>query len=172
MSTTKSVKVVRGSCPGVRTEGPRNPGVWDRGRHANRPRPGDGAEAASTTLTSCLPTLSRFATYIRSITGRCPATRFINSTFFSISSSESTSKPHFMDDLLAAAGAENVEYPLKTACCGGAHTLSGQRHVDQTRAQPAHHRGSLRRRRDRDRMPDLPLRAGNASDACRKGVRP
>ncbi|MGA9092301.1 MAG: heterodisulfide reductase-related iron-sulfur binding cluster, partial [Bradyrhizobium sp.] len=31
---------------------------------------------------------------------------------------------HFMDDLLAAAGAENVEYPLKTACCGGAHTLS------------------------------------------------
>ncbi len=38
--------------------------------------------------------------------------------------SESTSKPHFMDDLLEAAGAENVEYPLKTACCGGAHTLS------------------------------------------------
>jgi len=38
--------------------------------------------------------------------------------------SESTHKPHFMDDLLAAAGAENVEYPLKTACCGGAHTLS------------------------------------------------
>ena len=38
--------------------------------------------------------------------------------------SESTSKPHFMDDLLAAAGAENVEFALKTACCGGAHTLS------------------------------------------------
>ena len=38
--------------------------------------------------------------------------------------SESTSKPHFMDDLLAAAGADNVEFPLKTACCGGAHTLS------------------------------------------------
>ena len=38
--------------------------------------------------------------------------------------SESTSKPHFMDDLLAAAGAENVEFPLKTACCGGAHVLS------------------------------------------------
>ena len=38
--------------------------------------------------------------------------------------SESTLKPHFMDDLLAAAGAENVDYPLKTACCGGAHTLS------------------------------------------------
>jgi heterodisulfide reductase subunit B2 len=38
--------------------------------------------------------------------------------------SESTSKPHFMDDLLAAAGAHCVEYPLKTACCGGAHTLS------------------------------------------------
>jgi heterodisulfide reductase subunit B len=38
--------------------------------------------------------------------------------------SESTSKPHFMDDLLEAAGAENVEFPLKTACCGGAHTLS------------------------------------------------
>jgi heterodisulfide reductase subunit B len=38
--------------------------------------------------------------------------------------SESTSKPHFMDDLLAAAGAENVEFPLKTGCCGGAHTLS------------------------------------------------
>jgi heterodisulfide reductase subunit B len=38
--------------------------------------------------------------------------------------SESTSKPHFMDDLLAAAGAEIVDFPLKTACCGGAHTLS------------------------------------------------
>jgi heterodisulfide reductase subunit B len=38
--------------------------------------------------------------------------------------SESTSQPHFMDDLLAAAGAENVPFPLKTACCGGAHTLS------------------------------------------------
>jgi heterodisulfide reductase subunit B2 len=38
--------------------------------------------------------------------------------------SESTSRPHFMDDLLAAAGAENVDFPLKTACCGGAHTLS------------------------------------------------
>jgi heterodisulfide reductase subunit B len=37
--------------------------------------------------------------------------------------SESTSKPHFMDDLLAAAGAENVDFPLKTACCGG-HTMS------------------------------------------------
>jgi heterodisulfide reductase subunit B len=40
------------------------------------------------------------------------------------SGSESTAKPHFMDDLLAAAGAENVDFPLKTACCGGAHTLS------------------------------------------------
>ena len=29
-----------------------------------------------------------------------------------------------MDDLLAAAGAEIVDYPLKTACCGGAHTLA------------------------------------------------
>ncbi len=29
-----------------------------------------------------------------------------------------------MDDLLAAAGAVNVEFPLKTACCGGAHTLA------------------------------------------------
>lgn len=38
--------------------------------------------------------------------------------------SESTNKPHFMDDLLKAAGAENVDFPLKTACCGGAHTLS------------------------------------------------
>ena len=38
--------------------------------------------------------------------------------------SESTSPPHFMDDLLRAAGAEIVDFPLKTACCGGAHTLS------------------------------------------------
>jgi heterodisulfide reductase subunit B len=37
---------------------------------------------------------------------------------------ESLTQPHFMDDLLAAAGAENVDFPLKTACCGGAHTLS------------------------------------------------
>lgn len=40
------------------------------------------------------------------------------------SGSESTFKPHFMDDLLAAAGADNVDFALKTACCGGAHTLS------------------------------------------------
>ena len=40
------------------------------------------------------------------------------------SDSESTSQPLFMDDLLRAAGAEIVDYPLKTACCGGAHTLS------------------------------------------------
>ena len=38
--------------------------------------------------------------------------------------SESTSAPHFMDDILAAAGAEIVPFALKTACCGGAHTLS------------------------------------------------
>jgi heterodisulfide reductase subunit B len=38
--------------------------------------------------------------------------------------SESTANPHFMDDILKAAGAEIVEFPLKTACCGGAHTLS------------------------------------------------
>ncbi len=38
--------------------------------------------------------------------------------------SESSHKPHYMDDLLAAAGAVNVDFPLKTACCGGAHTLS------------------------------------------------
>jgi heterodisulfide reductase subunit B len=38
--------------------------------------------------------------------------------------SESTHDPHYMDDLLAAAGAVNVDFPLKTACCGGAHTLS------------------------------------------------
>lgn len=38
--------------------------------------------------------------------------------------SESSYQPHFMDDLLAAAGGVNVDYPLKTACCGGAHTLS------------------------------------------------
>lgn len=38
--------------------------------------------------------------------------------------SESTNNPHFMDDLLDAAGADNVDFPLKTACCGGAHTMS------------------------------------------------
>ena len=38
--------------------------------------------------------------------------------------SESSHAPHFMDDLLEAAGAVNVDFPLKTACCGGAHTLS------------------------------------------------
>lgn len=38
--------------------------------------------------------------------------------------SESTANPHFMDDILAAAGAQNVDFPLKTACCGGAHSLS------------------------------------------------
>ncbi|HFE37530.1 MAG TPA: disulfide reductase [Gammaproteobacteria bacterium] len=37
---------------------------------------------------------------------------------------DSLTKPHYMDDLLAVAGAENVDFALKTACCGGAHTLS------------------------------------------------
>ena len=38
--------------------------------------------------------------------------------------SESIAAPHFMDDILEAAGADNVDFALKTACCGGAHTLS------------------------------------------------
>lgn len=38
--------------------------------------------------------------------------------------SESIKNPHYMDDLLTVAGAECVEFPLKTACCGGAHSLS------------------------------------------------
>jgi heterodisulfide reductase subunit B len=38
--------------------------------------------------------------------------------------SESTFDPRFMDELLRAAGAEIVDWPLKTACCGGPHTLS------------------------------------------------
>ena len=38
--------------------------------------------------------------------------------------SESIANPHYMDDLLKVAGADNVEFPLKTACCGGAHALS------------------------------------------------
>jgi heterodisulfide reductase subunit B len=38
--------------------------------------------------------------------------------------SESSYRPHFMADLLAAAGAENVDFPLATACCGGAHAMS------------------------------------------------
>jgi heterodisulfide reductase subunit B len=36
---------------------------------------------------------------------------------------ESNFRPHFMDDILGAAGATNVDFPLKSACCGGAHTL-------------------------------------------------
>jgi len=33
--------------------------------------------------------------------------------------------PHFLDELLAAAGAEVVaDYPAKTICCGGGHALS------------------------------------------------
>ncbi|WP_019589755.1 MULTISPECIES: CoB--CoM heterodisulfide reductase iron-sulfur subunit B family protein [unclassified Thioalkalivibrio] len=38
--------------------------------------------------------------------------------------SDSSYQPHFMDDLLGAAGGVNVDFPLKTSCCGGAHTLS------------------------------------------------
>ena len=62
--------------------------------------------------------------------------------------SESTSKPHFMDDLLEAAGAENVDFPLKTACCGG----------------------SRRSGSDRYRVSDLPQRPGDAPDTRRKSV--
>lgn len=33
-------------------------------------------------------------------------------------------RPHFMDDLLQAAGATTVDYPVKTICCGGGHTIA------------------------------------------------
>ena len=33
-------------------------------------------------------------------------------------------RPHFMDDLLKAAGATVVDYPVKTICCGGGHTIA------------------------------------------------
>ena len=56
---------------------------------------------------------------------------------------ESTSQPHFMDDLLEAAGATNVDFPLKTACCGGAHTLSDFGHVDQACAEYHPGRGKV-----------------------------
>jgi heterodisulfide reductase subunit B len=36
---------------------------------------------------------------------------------------ESNFRPHYMDDILASAGAQNVDFALKSACCGGAHTL-------------------------------------------------
>lgn len=39
---------------------------------------------------------------------------------------ESTYDPHYMDDILDAAGAESVPFHHKTACCGGPHTLSDQ----------------------------------------------
>ena len=32
--------------------------------------------------------------------------------------------PHFMDDLMEAIGAETVDYPLKTVCCGGGHAIA------------------------------------------------
>lgn len=32
--------------------------------------------------------------------------------------------PQFMDDLLRAAGATTVDYPVKTICCGGGHTIA------------------------------------------------
>ncbi|MCZ7565224.1 MAG: heterodisulfide reductase-related iron-sulfur binding cluster [Burkholderiales bacterium] len=85
--------------------------------------------------------------------------------------SESSHAPHFMDDLLAAAGAVNVEYPLKTACCGGAHTLSDSGHLDPARAQPAASGRGERRRGDRHRVPDLPLRSRDAPDPRRDRVR-
>jgi len=32
--------------------------------------------------------------------------------------------PHFMDDIMEAIGAEVVDYPLKTVCCGGGHAIA------------------------------------------------
>jgi len=76
--------------------------------------------------------------------------------------SESTFKPHFMDDLLEAAGAENVEFPLKTACCGGAHTLSD---CDTSTLLVSRRCGS-----HRHRVPDLSQRTGNAPDSRRENT--
>jgi len=58
-----------------------------------------------------------------------------------------------MDDLLAVAGADNVEFPLKTACRGGAHTLSDSDTSNQAGAEH-HPRGRGRGcRGDRHRVP-------------------
>lgn len=32
--------------------------------------------------------------------------------------------PHFLDDLMQAIGAEVVDFPLKTVCCGGGHAIA------------------------------------------------
>jgi len=32
--------------------------------------------------------------------------------------------PHFMDDLMSAIGADVVDFPLKTVCCGGGHAIA------------------------------------------------
>ena len=68
-----------------------------------------------------------------------------------------------MDDLLAAAGAENVDFPLKTACCGGAHTLSDSDTSTKLVLNILQRGGGGGRRSDRHRMPDLPLRASRCT---------
>ena len=85
--------------------------------------------------------------------------------------SESTSKPHFMDDLLAAAGAENVDFPLKTACCGGAHTLSDSDTSTKLVLNILKTAKLAGRRRHRDGMSDLPQRARDAPDSRREDAR-
>jgi len=37
---------------------------------------------------------------------------------------DSSWDPHFMDDILEAAGAESVDFRFKTDCCGGPHSVS------------------------------------------------
>lgn len=40
------------------------------------------------------------------------------------SEKDNPEQPYFMDELLRAAGATTVDFPVKTICCGGGHTIS------------------------------------------------
>ena len=83
---------------------------------------------------------------------------------------ESTSKPHFMDDLLAAAGADVRRLSAQDRLLRRRAYAVRFRHLDQARPQSADDRRGLRRRGDRHRMPDLPYRAGDAPGPRGKGA--
>ena len=85
--------------------------------------------------------------------------------------SESTSQPHFMDDLLAAAGADQCRLPAEDGLLRRRPFAVRQRHVDQAGAQHHPGRRSCGGGGHRHRMPHLPFRPRDASDPRRKAPR-
>ena len=84
--------------------------------------------------------------------------------------SESTAKPHFMDDLLGRGRRRKRRISAQNGLLRRRPHALRQRYFDQAGAQSVDDGGSLRRRCHRHRMPHLPHRTRDASGPRRKSA--